>query len=109
MSERADQDDLTLMLARAFDQAGKRYYLPGRGATISEEIARPSLARHLVAMAKGGVKEEDALAAGGLLHLISLTPEVPRWKEFRIEGARARFLQQWNIRIPVSARASSGV
>jgi hypothetical protein len=98
MSERADQEELTLMLARAFDQAWERYYLPGRVATISEGIAGPSLARHLVAMVKEGVKEEDALAAGGLLHLISLTPEVRPWGELRIEGAHARFLPQWKIR-----------
>ena len=76
MSQPAGQDDLTMILARAFDRAWKRYYLPDRIGTISEEIARHSLAKHLVAMVKEGVKEEAALAAGGLLHLISLTPEI---------------------------------
>ena len=74
MSEPADQDDLTALLVRAFGRAWERYYLPDRAGTISEEIARHSLAKHLVAMVNDGVKEEVALAAGGLLHLISLTP-----------------------------------
>jgi hypothetical protein len=74
MSQPAGQDDLKMVLARAFDRAWNRYYLPDRIGTISEEIARPSLAKHLVAMVKEGVNEEAALAAGGLLHLISLTP-----------------------------------
>lgn len=104
MSERADQDDLTLMLARAFDQAWKRYYLAGRCPIISEEFAGPSLARRLVAMAKEGVKEEDALAAGGLLHLISLAPDERPWGELRIEGAQAKFLPQWRIRIRFDKR-----
>jgi hypothetical protein len=106
MSERAGQDDLTLVLARAFDRAFERYYLPGRSGRISEEIARPALARHLVAMAKEGVTDEDGLAAGGLLHLISLSPEQPRWEEFRIERARARFLREWHVRVPARARVS---
>jgi hypothetical protein len=75
MSQRAGQDDLTMLLARAFDRAWKNYYVPGRRDAISDEIARPALGKHLVAMAKEGVKEEEVLAAGGLLHLISLTPE----------------------------------
>jgi len=33
------------------------------------------LAKQLVEMARDGVIEEGPLAAGGLLHLISLTPE----------------------------------
>ena len=68
--------ELTLLLARAFDRAWDRYYRPGR-VTIAPEIARPALAAHLVAMAKDGTVEEGALAAGGLLHLISLTPDQP--------------------------------
>lgn len=64
------------MLARAFDRAWERYYAPGR-ATIDAEMARPALANHLVEMARDGVIEEGPLAAGGLLHLISLTPDVP--------------------------------
>jgi hypothetical protein len=65
-----------MLLARAFDRAWKNYYVPSRRGAISEEIARPSLGKHLVAMAKESVKDEGALAAGGLLHLISLTPEI---------------------------------
>ena len=84
MSQPAGQDDLKMVLARAFDRAWNRYYLPDRIGTISEEIARPSLAKHLVAMVKEGVNEEAALAAGGLLHLISLTPGMP--EEFVAES-----------------------
>ena len=68
--------EMTRLLARAFDRAWARYYRPGR-VTIAPEIARPALATHLVAMAKDGTSEEGALAAGGLLHLISLTPDQP--------------------------------
>ena len=68
--------EMTQLLARAFDRAWDRYYRPGR-VTIAPEIARPALATHLVAMAKDGTAEEGALAAGGLLHLISLTPDEP--------------------------------
>jgi hypothetical protein len=69
-----DPDETTLLLARAFDRAWARYYRPGR-VTIPPEVARPALAAHLVEMAKDGTADEGALAAGGLLHLISLTPE----------------------------------
>jgi hypothetical protein len=68
--------ELTLLLARAFDRAWDRYYRPGR-VTIAPEIARPALATHLVEMAKDETLDEGALAAGGLLHLISLTPDDP--------------------------------
>ena len=68
--------ELTQLLARAFDRAWDRYYRPGR-VTIAPEVARPALATHLVEMAKDGTVDEGALAAGGLLHLISLTPEEP--------------------------------
>ena len=71
-----DPDETTLLLARAFDRAWARYYRPGR-VTIAPEAARPALAAHLVEMARDGTAEEGALAAGGLLHLISLTPEEP--------------------------------
>lgn len=76
MSQPAGQDDLTMLLARAFDRAWTDYYVPGRRGAISEEIARPSLGKHLVAMAKDGVKDEGTLAADGLSHLISQTPEI---------------------------------
>jgi hypothetical protein len=65
------------LLATAFDRAWSRYYRPGR-VTIAPEVARPALADHLVQMAKDGVMDEGQLAAGGVLHLISLTPEGPR-------------------------------
>jgi hypothetical protein len=68
--------EITRLLARAFDRAWDRYYRPGR-VTIAPEVARPALAAHLVQMAKDGTVEEGALAAGGLLHLISLTPDQP--------------------------------
>ena len=75
MSEALDPD-LKLVLARAFDLAWARYFLPGR-VTISQDIARPALANYLVQMAKDGVTEEGPLAAAGVLHLISLTDELP--------------------------------
>jgi hypothetical protein len=40
---------------------------------LSEEIARPELAKCLVEMSKSGVKEEQALAACGVLYLVALT------------------------------------
>jgi hypothetical protein len=73
MSDSSDPE-LNLTLARAFDRAWERYYSPGR-PTIAAEIARPALAKQLVEMARDGIIEEGPLAAGGLLHLISLTPE----------------------------------
>jgi hypothetical protein len=89
MSQPAGQDDLTMLLARAFDRAWKNYYVPSRRGAISEEIARPSLGKHLVAMAKEGVKEEEVLAAAGLLHLISLTPEILEDASEVVSGAPA--------------------
>src|SRR5882757_4629844 len=71
----ASQDDLTTLLTGAFSTAWKRYFLPDRIGRISEEVARRSLAIHLVSMVKEGVSDEEALAAGGLLHLVSLEPE----------------------------------
>jgi len=68
--------EITQLLARAFDRAWDRYYRPGR-VTLAPEVARPALATHLVQMARDGTVEEGALAAGGLLHLISLTPDEP--------------------------------
>ena len=69
-----DGEELKLLLARAFDRAWARYYRPGR-VTISPEIARPALANYLVRRAKDGVTEEDRLTGGGLMYLISITPE----------------------------------
>jgi hypothetical protein len=109
MFESAPQDDLPKILARSFIRAWERYCLSVGSRKISEEVARPSLARHLVAMANEGEREEDALAAGGLQHLISLTPSEPSWDEFRTDVVQARFLHQWNVRMPPSAgvRANS--
>ena len=72
----AQSDELKFLLARAFDRAWARYYLPGR-LTISPDIARPALANHLVRMARDSVTDESKLAASGVLHLVSLTPEEP--------------------------------
>ena len=69
-----DADELKLLLARAFDRAWARYYRPGRD-TISPDMARPALAIHLVQMAKDGITDEGDLAAGGVLHLFSITPD----------------------------------
>jgi hypothetical protein len=71
-----DPDELKLVLARAFDRAWARYYRPGR-VRISPEVARPALANRLVQMAKDGVTDEGRLAAGGVLHLLSITPDEP--------------------------------
>ena len=98
MSERAD-DEFKLLLARAFDRAWKRYYRPTRIGAISRSIARPALAKHLIALAKDGVVSIDALAQGGLLHLVSLTPEAQHWGHLRIEGAGARFQREWRVRV----------
>jgi hypothetical protein len=68
MSEPIDPE-FTLLLARAFDLAWEQYYGPDYAGSFSEEIARPELAKHLVEMAKSGVKEEEALAACPLLQV----------------------------------------
>jgi hypothetical protein len=112
---RPDDDDLPAILARAFVQAWQGYYLPGRRDAISEEIARPALAKHLVARTKEGVVEEAALAEAGLRHLNALTAEpdeagvlLPgtsdgravvqsRTLRLRVDGLHARFLQPWRI------------
>jgi hypothetical protein len=97
MSEGAG-DEFKILLARAFDLAWKRYYRPSRFGAISENDARPALAKHLIALAKEGVVSVEALAEGGLLHLLSLTPEAQHWGHLRIEGAKAKFQRQWQIR-----------
>jgi hypothetical protein len=102
MSEQPD-DELKL-LARAFDRAWKRYYWPGRIGAISADVARPALAKRLIALAKEGVVSVDALAESGLLHLVSLTPEAQHWGHLRIEGAGAKFQQQeWRVRFTFKA------
>jgi hypothetical protein len=69
-------DELKVVLARAFDRAWERYYRPGR-VRLSPDIARPALASHLVQRARHGVTDEDELAAAGVVHLFSITREDP--------------------------------
>jgi hypothetical protein len=97
MSEGAN-DEFKLLLARAFDRAWKRYYRPSRIGALSESDARAALAKHIIALAKEGVVSMDALAQGGLKHLVSLTPEAQHWGHLRIERARARFRKEWRVR-----------
>jgi hypothetical protein len=115
-----ERDDLPNILARAHRRAWELYQALG-SSTLSEEVARPSLAKHLVALAKEGVTRERALAAAGLRHLISLATSQPSTKpapsmddgeafecarrqllHFRIDDARARFLITW--RVPLGAQ-----
>ena len=69
-----DQETTTKLLALAFDLAWERYHAAGQGHTVSKEVARRHLAAFLVEMLKSGVREEEALAGCGVLHLIALTP-----------------------------------
>ena len=103
MSERAD-DEFRLLLARAFDRAWKRYYRSSRIGAIFPSAARPALAKHLIALGKEGVVSLDALAEGGLLHLVSLTPEAQHWGHLRIKGARAKFQLVWRVRVLTLAK-----
>ena len=91
-------DDELKLLARAFDRAWKRYYRPSRIGAISESVARPALAKHLIALAKEGVVSLDALAECGYLHLVSITPAAQHWGHLRIEGAGAKFQEEWRAR-----------
>lgn len=100
MLEPACQDDLPKVLARSFIRAWECYYLSDRSNKVLEEVARPSLAKHLVGMANEGVQEEAALVAGGLQHLISLGGDASAWREFPPAVANAKFLHQWKIRLP---------
>jgi hypothetical protein len=93
MSE-ADRD-LQIVLARAFDRAWQAYYALGPAPTIPEHVARPALAQRLVTMAKQGIENEDALAAGGLQHLVSLSPSL----QFFTNDVRATIIQQWRVRL----------
>ena len=60
--------ELQQLLTRAFERAWDQYYRPGR-STIAPEDARPVLAKRLVALSKDGVRDEERLAVGGLIHL----------------------------------------
>jgi hypothetical protein len=77
-------DDERKQLARAFDRAWNRYYRASRTGAISESVARPALAKHLVALAKQGV-------------------EVQHWGHLRIEGAPAHFRREWRVRVTLKA------
>jgi len=64
----------------------------------------------VLAVAKEGAVSVDALAEGGLLrakraggHLVSLTPEAQHWGHLRIEGAGARFQQEWRVQFTLKA------
>jgi hypothetical protein len=64
------------LLARAFDRAWERYYRSGR-ATATPEVARPKLAKIIVKMAREGERDEEALTAAGVTHLILLNSLLP--------------------------------
>ena len=72
VSQADTPDELTLVLARAFDQAWARYYGEGQGI-LSPDFARSALAKRLVQIAKDGVTDEESLAAGGLWYLDSVS------------------------------------
>jgi hypothetical protein len=103
MSGPAD-DEFKLLLAGAFDRAWKRYYRPSRVAAIPANVARPALAKHLIALAKEGVVSASALAEGGLLHLVSLTPEAQHWGHLRMKSAGARFQRVRRVRVLTLAK-----
>jgi hypothetical protein len=63
--------DLRRSLARAFDRAWSSYYRSGK-LTLSQDIARTELARHLVQLSKTGILDETMLASAGLNHLHQL-------------------------------------
>ena len=67
-----DDQDIRRSLARGFDRAWDGYYRSGR-VTISQDVARTELARKLVQLSKGGVRDESRLSAARLNHLHELT------------------------------------
>jgi hypothetical protein len=97
MPRPADRNELIFLLARAFDQAWDRYYQPTRRVTIPEDVARSSLATHLIKLAEQGIRDEIALAEGGIQQLISLTPEP--WGHVRIDSACAKSVSVWRVRL----------
>jgi hypothetical protein len=101
MSEGAG-NEFKLLLARAF---GHGNAIIGRVELVQfpQTSLGPPLAKHLIALAKDCVVSVDALAEGGLLHLISLTPEAQHWGHLRIEGAGAKFQQEWRVRFTLKA------
>ncbi len=72
MPDDISDEDLTLLLARAFDRAWNRYYQPGN-LTLSRVIVRIELAKRLVQLSKEGVRDEGMLAQSGLDYLRELT------------------------------------
>jgi hypothetical protein len=96
MPHSAERDPLTLLLARAFDRAWNGYYQPRRSVTLSEDVARSSLATQLIKLAKDGLRDEDALAERGLEHLVSLTPAP--WAHVRIENVDAKLVRPLRVR-----------
>jgi len=96
------------ILARAFDEAWANYYRTSGNGAISEESARPTLAKFLVAQAKEGT-DEAALAAAGFEHLMSLAPtqgvaarfDAQFWS-MRLDNATARFIPLARIKIASS-------
>lgn len=72
MSHVSDDPDFRLALARAFTRAWDQYS-QGDQSGVDLEYARKALAACIVALAKGGVMDEDFLAEGGLMHLRLLT------------------------------------
>lgn len=79
MSRVSVDPELKLLLARAFDRAWDEYYRAGR-PTVEAEYARPALARRLVSLSKEGVRDENRLAIGGLIHLrlLAVRAEIAR-------------------------------
>jgi hypothetical protein len=69
-SDIPDQD-IRQSLARAFDRAWSSYYRSGT-LTLSQDIARTELAKHLVQLSKTGISDETMLAKAGLSHLQQL-------------------------------------
>ena len=71
--------ELEWLLARAFQRAWDGYYRPGR-STVDPEYARAALAKRLVALSREGVRDEDRLAIGGLIHLrlLAIRAEIAR-------------------------------
>jgi hypothetical protein len=72
MSHVSDDPNFRLALARAFTRAWDQYSQGDRSG-VDLEYASKALAECIVALAKGGVVDEDFLAEGGLMHLRLLT------------------------------------
>jgi hypothetical protein len=70
----AEDQDIRMSMARAFDRAWDRYYRSNR-ATMNEDVARTELARKIVQLSREGVRDEWRLSAGALVHLHALTPK----------------------------------